>query len=58
MLLYNPSQQAYHIEESKNDVILSSNGYKVLRSFSRYDSALTYYKQIIYNTKKVTDGTK
>ncbi|WP_232517398.1 hypothetical protein [Aquimarina aggregata] len=49
MLLYNPSQQAYHIEEFSNTNDTSRNGYVRLGSFSRYDNALDYYKLLINN---------
>ncbi len=47
MLLYSPSQKAYHIEEHSTALRLSNNGYHCLSSFSQYDSALEYYKSLL-----------
>lgn len=47
MLLYSPSQQAYHIEELAHNTHIPNNGYITLGSFYRYDSAFEYYKMLI-----------
>lgn len=47
MLLYNPNQKAYHIEELEYNNPKPLHGYRVVQKFFRYDSALAYYKMLI-----------
>ncbi|MHA7056785.1 hypothetical protein ACWGOQ_0006165 [Aquimarina sp. M1] len=38
---------AYHIEQSAEQLQFPNNGYCILGTFYRYDSALGYYKTLI-----------